>query len=221
MKQSIAIVGSTGNMGTAIAKSLAKGNYRLLLFGRDETRTQKLAEEILSEHPDCDVEAIGCPKDASWEADIVVMATPYATDREIVEQIKPVVTQKVVVSIANPIKPNFDGMLVPPSTSAAEELQKLLPDAHVVKAFNTTFAANFYQPLFQGSPVDAFIAGDNKDAVAQVVELVKTVGFNPVVAGPLSASRTLENMQLLLMQLSLENGYNWHAGWKILSQKQL
>ncbi|NCU04345.1 MAG: NADP oxidoreductase, partial [Chitinophagaceae bacterium] len=47
-------------------------------------------------------------------------------------------------------------------------------------------------------------------------ELVKTAGFNPVLAGNLSVSRTLEAMQLLLIQLTVKNNYNWLAGWKIL-----
>ena len=49
-----------------------------------------------------------------------------------------------------------------------------------------------------------------------ISELVATAGFNPIVAGDLSVSRTLESMQLLLIQLGLKYNYNWLAGWKIL-----
>ena len=49
-----------------------------------------------------------------------------------------------------------------------------------------------------------------------VKELVQTAGFNPIVAGNLSVSRTLEHMQLLLIQLNMKYNYNWLAGWKIL-----
>ncbi|RYZ25893.1 MAG: NADP oxidoreductase, partial [Chitinophagaceae bacterium] len=52
--------------------------------------------------------------------------------------------------------------------------------------------------------------------VDTVVELVQTVGFNPIVAGKLGVSGTLERMQLLLIQLGMKYNYNWHAGWKIL-----
>ena len=107
-------------------------------------------------------------------------------------------------------------MVTRPGTSAAEELQKLLPNSKVVKAFNTTFAADFSTPVIDGKQVDAFIGGNDKEAVETVKELVSTAGFNPIVAGELSVSRTLESMQLLLIQLGLKYNYNWHAGWKIL-----
>jgi predicted dinucleotide-binding enzyme len=101
-------------------------------------------------------------------------------------------------------------------TSAAEELQKLLPNSTVIKAFNTTFAADFSTPIIDGKQVYAFITGNDEDALKTVSELVTTAGFNPIIAGDLSVSRTLENMQLLLIQLGMKYNYNWLAGWKIL-----
>ena len=100
--------------------------------------------------------------------------------------------------------------------SLAEELQKLLPNSKVIKAFNTTFAADFTTPVIDGKQVDAFVAGNDEDALQTVSELVTTAEFNPIVAGNLSVSRTLESMQLLLIQLGIKYNYNWLAGWKIL-----
>jgi len=45
---------------------------------------------------------------------------------------------------------------------------------------------------------------------------VTTAGFKAIVAGELPASRTLEHMMLLLIQLTMKHNYNWLAGWKIL-----
>ncbi len=215
-KSTIAVIGSTGNMGSAIAKSLARGRNRLLLFGRDEAKINTLQNDIRALNSDAEVEAMGCPKDASWEADIVILAVPYAAEAAVAEEIKPYVTQKIVISIANPMNETFDGMVTPTDSSAAQELQRLLPDAQVIKAFNTTYAANFAEPVIAGKPADAFVAGDDNQAVQTVTELVESMGLHPVVAGGLAVSHTLEHMQLLLIQLTEKNGYNWHAGWKIL-----
>ena len=68
----------------------------------------------------------------------------------------------------------FNGLETDPGTSAAEELQKLLPNAKVVKAFNTTFASDFSQPVIDGKQVDAFIAGDDEEALSVVREMVET-----------------------------------------------
>ena len=215
-KQTIAIIGSTGNMGSALAKNLSKGNYRLLLKGIKEEALEKLVQDIKSTNPAADLEAIACPAEASWEADIIILATPYGAEKELAEKIREVANQKIVVSISNPLNETYDGMVTTPDTSAGEELQKLLPNAKVVKAFNTTFAADFATHVIDGKQVDAFIAGNDDEAVKTVSELVTTAGFNPVLAGNLSVSRTLEAMQLLLIQLTMKNNYNWLAGWKIL-----
>ena len=214
--QTIAVIGSTGNMGTAISKSLAKGNYRMLLFSEDSEKAAALVSDIRSVSPGAEVEPADCSYNASWEADIIVAAVPFGAEKEVAEKIREVANQKIVISIANPLNETFDGLVTDPGTSAAEELQKLLPNSKVVKAFNTTFAADFSQPVIDGKQVDAFIAGDDEEALSIVREMVETAGFNPIVAGKLAVSRTLESMQLLLIQLGLKYNYNWLAGWKIL-----
>ncbi|CAM3748270.1 NAD(P)-binding domain-containing protein [Pontibacter korlensis] len=216
--QTIAIIGASGNMGSAISKSLAKGNYRLLLCANELDKVQAVVDEIKVNNPAAEVEAIDCTREASWEADIIIAAVPYAAEQEVAEKIREVANQKIVISIANPLNDTYDGLVTAPDSSAAEELQKLLPNSKVVKAFNTTFAADFSTPVIDGKQADAFVAGEDEAAVQTVAELVSTAGFNPIVAGGLAVSGTLERMQLLLIQLNMKYGYNWLAGWKILHQ---
>jgi predicted dinucleotide-binding enzyme len=159
---------------------------------------------------------MACTKEASWEADIIIPAVPYGAQEEVAERIKEVANQKIVVSIANPLNETYTGLTTNGDTSAAEELQKLLPHSKVIKAFNTTFAANFSTPLINGQRADAFIAGNNEEALQTVSELVSTAGFNPIISGNLSHSRSLESMQMHLIQLSIKYNYNWLAGWKVL-----
>ncbi len=215
-KQTIAVIGATGNMGSAISKSLSKGNYRLLLCSDDKGKVQTIVNDIKSSHPSANVEVIDCSAQASWEADIIIAAVPYEAVKDVVEKIKEVANQKIVISIANPLNETYNGLVTAPDTSAAVELQKLLPNSKVIKAFNTTFAADFSTPVIDGKEVDAFIAGNDEEALQTVSELITTSGINPIVAGDLSVSRTLENMQLLLIQLGMKYNYNWLAGWKIL-----
>ncbi|HEY1024015.1 MAG TPA: NAD(P)-binding domain-containing protein [Sphingobacteriaceae bacterium] len=214
MKQTIAIIGATGNMGSAIARSLSEGPYRLLLMARDSEKLHALQTEISVSGADAEI--IGCPKDASWEADIIILAVPYAAEAEIAPKIRQFATRKIVISIANPLNETSNALVTTSDTSAAEELQKLLPNSTVVKALNTTFAADFSNPVIDGKTVDSFIAGNDEDALLEVTKLVETIGFNPIVAGDLAVSRTLENMQLLLIRLGMKYNYNWLAGWKIL-----
>ncbi len=215
-KQTIAIIGAGGNMGSAIARSIAGGNYRLLLFDRNPEQLVPLREEIQEAHPGAEVETIDCAHECSWEADIIIPAVPHGAEKEIADKIRDVATQKVVISIANPVDENFSKLTTESVTSAAEELQRWLPHSKVVKAFNTSFSADFEQPVIDGQQADVFIAGDDEGAMQAAAELVETAGFNPVIAGDLSVSGTLERMQLLLMQLTIKNNEEWLAGWKIL-----
>ena len=123
-KQTIAIIGATGNMGSAIARSIAKGPYRLLLKASKQDELDALVNDIQSKNPSAEVESAICPTEASWEADIIILAVPYEAEKNIAPQIKDVASQKIVISIANPLNQNYDGLVTAPGTSAAEELQK-------------------------------------------------------------------------------------------------
>lgn len=216
MKRTIAIVGAAGNMGSGLARNLANAGHRILLAGRDQSRLNDLLAAIKAATPDADVEVLDCSKDASWEADIIIPAVPYRDQASLASKIKDVVTGKIVVSIANPLNDTYDGLVTESTTSAAEELARVLPHSKIVKAFNTVFAADFNTPDVGGKTVDNFVAGDDEEAVNVVASLVRDAGFNPVIAGRLAVSRTLENMMVLLIGLTMKNNYNWHAGWKVL-----
>lgn len=85
---------------------------------------------------------------------------------------------------------------------------------HVVKAFNTAFAARQADPVVDGIQLDGFVAGDDGDAETAVLELVESVGFRPIDVGPLPMARTLEAMGWLNIQLQIRHGWPWQGGWK-------
>jgi 8-hydroxy-5-deazaflavin:NADPH oxidoreductase len=218
-KQTIAIIGAAGQMGSGIARNLAEAGHRILLAGPKRDPLDTLLASIKARTPIADVEILDCSQEASWEADVIIPAVPHAVLGDVAAKIKDVVTGKIVISIANPLNATYDGLVTDPTTSGAEELAVLLPHSKVVKAFNTVFAADFASPTLDGRTVDCFIAGDDDQAIATVSQLVMDAGFNPLIAGKLSVSRTLESMMVLLIGLTMKNNYNWVAGWKVLHQK--
>jgi predicted dinucleotide-binding enzyme len=82
-------------MGSAIAKNLSKGSNRLLLFANDRKKVEAVANHIKSSNPLADVEALDCPANAAWEADIIILAVPHEAEKEIAEKIKEVANQKL------------------------------------------------------------------------------------------------------------------------------
>lgn len=215
-KQVIAVIGASGEMGSTIAKTISNGNYRILLQSSDTDKVLSLVDEIKSNKPFADVEPIDNLLEACWEADVIIIAVPYEEEKEVAEIIRKVTNQKIVISISNPLNNIYAGLAATSNTSAAEEMQRLLPHAKVIKAFNTVFANDLNHPVINGQKLDSFIAGNHEDALEVVYDLVKTAGFNPVIAGDLSMSRMLENMQYFLIQLAMQNNYYGRAGWKVL-----
>jgi len=86
-KQTVAVFGASGNMGSAITKSIAKGPYRLLLISNDAEKLQKLRADILKESPKAEAEAIQTLINTRWKADIFILAVPYYSEVEIVSEI--------------------------------------------------------------------------------------------------------------------------------------
>ena len=81
---------------------------------------------------------------------MVVLAVYYPDARSFVEEHGDQLAGKVVVDITNPVNETFDGLVVPPDSSATAELAALAPEARFVKAFNTTFATTLREGEVSG-----------------------------------------------------------------------
>ncbi|HYC30046.1 MAG TPA: SDR family NAD(P)-dependent oxidoreductase, partial [Chitinophagaceae bacterium] len=71
-KQTIAVIGASGNMGSAITKSLSNGGYRILLCADEQEKVATLANDIKNSNTAVDIDAIDCSGQAAWEADIII-----------------------------------------------------------------------------------------------------------------------------------------------------
>lgn len=179
-------MGAGGKIGTLLAKSIYK-NYRLLLISSDAERLQTLQREILTLDAEAYAEIFICVTEACWEADIIILAVPAAVEHGVAEIIRPVVNRKLLISVSNPEESTAD------QGSAAEDLQALLPNAFVAKAFNTN-APSAFGGTDQGYRPNAFVAADRTEALNDLTELISCAGFNPILLGPLKQSRLLEKM---------------------------
>jgi 8-hydroxy-5-deazaflavin:NADPH oxidoreductase len=199
----IAIIGA-GNVGKALGKSLVEAGHRVTLAASSADSARAAAEEIGATAAVDSVAAVD-------DAEAVILAVPYvgAAD-EVSDALAEAAAGRIVVDVTNPLKPDYSGLAVE-NTSAAEEFQRRLPRARVVKAFNTVFAANQPDPAGR----DAFIAGDDADAKRTVADLAESMGFTPLDVGPLSSARQLEGMAWLNISLNAANGWDWTSTWRL------
>lgn len=193
----IAIIG-LGNMGKGLAKRLA-GKTDLVLTSRDETAATAFAATLPA-----GVTVLG--QDAAIaKAEVVVLAMPYA--KTLAVAANPALAGKVVLDMSNPITPDFSGLLLGYSTSAAEQVQQAAPRARVVKAYNTIFSSLFDRPTAETANIPVFIAGDDEAAVAAVEDLVKLSGFAVERTGGIEAARLLEPLGMLNIRLGYGLGH--------------
>jgi len=125
------------------------------------------------------------------------------------------VDEKPLLDVTNALDENGE-LAIGFSTSAAEELQKKLPKAYVVKAFNTVFAPNQSTGKIGNETLTLFVAGDNQKAKQTIMGLGKDIGFDVVDAGQLKTARYLEPMAMLLMGLAFKLKMGTAIGYKLI-----
>jgi hypothetical protein len=169
----IAIIGN-GRIGGGLARAWQQHGHELAIADRDRASTEQ----------------------AVRTSDIVVLAVPYAALSDVIAAVPPAAwTGKAVVDCTNAVE---HGQLVfGHTTSAAEELAKKLPGAHVMKSFNAQGAENLANPSYGGVAATNFYCGDDADAKRALRTLIEQIGFEPVDAGPLASARLLEPLMLL------------------------
>jgi len=207
----VTIVG-TGNMGRGIATRLLAGGHGVTLLDREVGKAEDLASELGGS-----VGAGTVGDEVS--GDVVVLAVPYEAAAPLLGAYGERLSGKVVVDITNPVNwETFDGLVTPPDSSAAEEIQKSAPEGvRVVKAWNTTFAGTLVAGEVAGQPLDVFVAGDDAGAKEAVTQLVRDGGSNAIDAGPLRRARELERLGFFGMTLQGPLGLNFQSAWKLIS----
>ena len=209
----VTIIGS-GNMARGIGSRLVAGGNSVRIIDRNEEKADELAGELRAQ----DGVEVSTGSFGDWiEDDVVVLAVPYDAVDSIADQYSSGLSGKVVVDITNPVDwASFDRLVTPPDSSAAEEIDRLIPEAAVVKAFNTTFAGTLVGGEVGGQPLDVFVASDDPDAKQKISGLIEAGGLRPVDAGPLRRARQLEGLGFLHMTLQQPLGTGFGSAVKVV-----
>lgn len=126
--------------------------------------------------------------DAASSAALVLVAIPFGRYGELPAE---ALGNRIVVDATN-YYPERDGHvreLDEDATTSTELLAAHVPDARVVKAFNTVMWKDLRERGSQG-PLDErlvmLVAGDDQDAKDRVSALIEEIGFAPVDTGSLA-----------------------------------
>ncbi len=204
----IAIIGA-GNVGRSLATAFVRAGHTVTIASRDPEDAGAVAAAT-------GATLAASNRDAAAASSVVVLAVPFSSASDIATEIGDTVSGKVVIDATNRMSFGADGPAIDTATSNAEELAALLPGATVVKAFNTLFASHQADPIAEGVQLDGYVAADDPAARALVLELVGSIGLNPVDVGPLARARQLEGLAFLNISLNIANGGSWQSGWKLV-----
>ena len=120
---------------------------------------------------------------------------------------------KVVIDAINPLTFGEKGpaLAIGHTDSAGESVQRWLPSARVVKAFNIVGYAHMFKPDFPGGPPDMFICGNDDPAKQTVTGILNNFGWPAIDIGGIEGSRLLEPLCILWVGYGIRTNTFNHA----------
>ena len=191
MEPKVGIIGH-GHVGSALERGLERAGYEVRTVGHDANAVR------------------GC---GEW-ADVIILAVPFRAVEETLEELGSSLDDKVLLDVTNALDEHMK--LVQGDVSAAEEVQRRVPEARVVKVFNTVFAHQMDSGRVDGESLTAFVAGDDRDAKDTALEIARAIGFDAIDAGPLENARWLEMLGYLNIQLAFAQHMGRDIGFKLV-----
>ncbi|MCB1051122.1 MAG: NAD(P)-binding domain-containing protein [Acidobacteria bacterium] len=200
-----------------VGQVLAKG---LLDLGHDvKIGTRSVKPELAAWSKESGV-ATGTFQDVAEFGEVLVFAVLGSAAEEVIQLIgQDRFKGKIVMDVTNPLAfgPQGPELTLGHTDSGGEWIQRLLPQARVVKAFNSVGNAHMVHPKFEQGPPTMFIAGNDADAKKWVSDLSQAWGWDAVDTGTIESSRFLEPLCLLWVKFGLATG-TWNHAFKLLRQ---
>src|SRR5215207_9934285 len=138
--------------------------------------------------------------DAAANADVVILTVPWNAMDETLGQLGDL-PGTVVIDVSYPYNKREREALK--GTSTAEIIQKRLPGAGVFKGWNHVHSRHLTDPKVHGIASSVLITGNDPNAKDIVFEIARDMGFHPVDAGPLKATRDLEKLVGVMLFVKL------------------
>jgi predicted dinucleotide-binding enzyme len=206
----------TGRVGQRFAAGFRGRGHEVTIGSRDPDKPE-LREWLVGEGAGIDA---GTFAEAAAFGEVVVLAVRGdAADQAIADAGRENFAGKVVIDAMNPL--DFSGGFPPKLSisgedSLGERVQRALPDAKVVKAFNIIGSPYFVDPSCGGDQPTMLIAGNDADAKQAVTDLLADFGWSDVVdLGGIEGSRELEAICIAWVKIGGSRGA-WDHGFKVL-----
>jgi predicted dinucleotide-binding enzyme len=196
----IGILGS-GLMGGKLGTLFARAGHEVVFsYARSEQKLKTLAREAQGKAQS------GTPREAAHQADALLLAVHWSRMKDVLNETGDL-SGKVLVTCSLPMNEDNTELLIAHTSSGAEALAKMIPEARVVCAFNTIPSEvlfGVYEAKGKATPPSLVYCGDDESSKQVAAHLIRDVGFDPVDAGPLWIARYTEPFALLVAELAYE-----------------
>jgi len=208
----------TGDVGRSLAAGLAARGHEVMIGSRDPSvgRIQDWLRETGRGAQ------AGSFAEAASFGEFLVLSVNWAHVRDVLDLAGAAnFTGKILIDTSNPLRFEVEGeppvLDVSGDDSAGERIQRWLPDARVVKAFNIVNAVHMVDPDFPEGGPDMFICGNDDEAKSQVGGLIESLGWPPTIdLGDIRMSRYLEPLAMVWIVHFFRNGFNVNHAFKLL-----
>lgn len=215
-KETIAILGGTGDLGTGLAIRWAKAGHGIIIGSRTLAKAQTAVANLAAVSPETPARAME-NADAAGAGEIVVLTVPAAHQLSTLETVRGGLGGKILIDVTAPLVPPRVGTVqLPTEGSAGKRAQDFLgEDVMVVSAFQNIAAHLLAQDV--EVECDVLVAGNKRAARDKVIELIAEAGLRGFHAGPIDNAAAAEALTSVLIQINRRHGIS-HSGIKIVGQ---
>lgn len=213
----VAVIGGTGHLGHALARRWAQAGIAVVIGSRDPERAQTVAAALVAE-TGSGVQG-DSNRNAAMRGDTVVVAVPFGSQGDVMEEIRDAVKGKIVVDATVPlVPPRVMRVQLPAEGCAAVRSQQLLgDDVQVVAAFHNVAAHRLATD--DNVDCDILVFGEDREARSHVIELVNAARLRGLHAGSLANAAAAEALTSVLIFIN-KHYKVYGAGLRITGQFQ-
>jgi 8-hydroxy-5-deazaflavin:NADPH oxidoreductase len=202
----------TGDVGTTLANGFLATGHQVMMGSREAANEKALA--WAKEAGAGSKASTGTFADAAKFADLAVLAVSWTGAENALKLAGAEnLAGKVVIDAMNPLTfgPRGLELAIGHTDSAGEQVQRWLPEARVVKAFNSVGYAQMFKPEFSGGPPDMFICGNDDGAKKTVTDVLMSFGWSTIDVGRIEGARLLEPLCVLWIDYAMRAKSHSHA----------
>ena len=216
-KETIAILGGTGDLGTGLAIRWSKAGHKIVIGSRTLEKAEAAVKALQEISPETPAEAME-NGDAAKAGEIVVLTIPAEHQESTLSSVKESLTGKILIDVTVPLVPPKVGTVqLPQEGSAGKRAQTLLGDEVMVVSAFQNIAAHLLKEDVK-IECDVLVTGNKKAARQRVIEMIESAGMVGWHAGPIDNAAAAEALTSILIQIN-RSGIISHSGIKIIGQE--